>query len=58
MTTHCIIIRVLIQQKIQHFSIHVCLFTRGAIFLGIESAPLSEDEDENKHTIKNLAIAN
>jgi len=28
------------------FSLHICLFTRGAILLGIESAPLSEDEDE------------
>ena len=29
------------------FSIHACLFTRGAILLGIESAPLSEDEVED-----------
>jgi len=27
------------------FSIHICLFTPGAILLGIESAPSSEDED-------------
>jgi len=26
------------------FSVHICLFTRGAILLEIESAPLSEDE--------------
>jgi len=26
------------------FSVHICLFTRGAILLGIESAPLSEDD--------------
>ena len=32
------------------FSIHICLFTRGAILLGIESAPLSEDEDEYTET--------
>ena len=29
------------------FSIHILLFTPGAILLGIESAPLSEDEDED-----------
>jgi len=29
------------------FSILTCLFTRGAILLGIESAPLSEDEDDD-----------
>jgi len=27
------------------FSLHICLFTRGAILLGIESAPLSEEEE-------------
>jgi len=31
------------------FSLHICLFTRGAILFGIESAPLSEDEDEGCH---------
>jgi len=31
------------------FSIHICLFTRGAILLEIESAPLSEDDDELGH---------
>ena len=30
------------------FSIHICLLTRGAILLEIESAPLSEDEDEDR----------
>jgi len=30
------------------FSLHICLLTRGAILLGIESAPLSEDEDKMK----------
>jgi len=35
------------------FSLHICLFTRGAILLGIESAPLSEDEDEDE-TFTNL----
>jgi len=29
------------------FSIHICLFTRGAILLGIESAPLSEDDEDD-----------
>ena len=27
------------------FSVHICLFTRGAILLGIESAPLSDDDE-------------
>jgi len=27
------------------FSVHICLFTHGAILLGIESAPLSEDDE-------------
>jgi len=29
-------------------SLYICLFTRGAILLVIESAPLSEDEDETR----------
>ena len=28
------------------FSIHICLFSRGAILLGIESTQLSKDEDD------------
>jgi len=33
------------------FSLHICLFTRGAILLGIESAPLSEDEDDKANEV-------
>jgi len=32
------------------FSIHVCLFTRDVILLGIESAPLLEDELPLQHS--------
>jgi len=28
-------------------SIHICLFTGGAVSLGIEPAPLSEDDEED-----------
>ena len=33
----------------------MCLFTRGAILLKFESAPLSEDEDDFKH-MNNVAF--
>jgi len=36
------------------FSIHICLFTRGAILLEIESAPLPED-DTIKFRADNIA---
>ena len=38
------------------FLIHICLFTRVAILLGIESAPLSEDEDVWPVELKKLPL--
>jgi len=43
---HCFYPKLLFTVWCTDFSIHICLFTRGAILLEIESAPLSEDEDE------------
>jgi len=44
---HCFYRKLLFIVCCTAFSIHICLFTRGAILLGIKSAPLSEDEDED-----------
>ena len=54
---HCFYPKLLCIVYCTAFSIHICFLTRGAILLGIESAPLSEDEDENvsslPHPLKN-----
>ena len=47
---HCFYPKLLFIVCCAAFSIHICLFIRGAILLGIESAPLSEDEDEDDMT--------
>ena len=39
------------------FSIHICLFTRGAILLGIESAPLSKEEEEERSRAQRYAVS-
>ena len=43
---HCFYPKLLFIVCCTAFSTHIRLFTRGAILLGIESAPASEDEDE------------
>jgi len=45
---HCFYPKLLFIVCCTAFSIHICLFTRGAILLGIESAPLSLEEDGKK----------
>jgi len=46
---HCVFLKLLFIVCCTAFSIHFCLFTRGAMLLEIESAPLLEDEVNRYH---------
>jgi len=54
---HCFYPKLLLIVCCTVFSIHICLFTRGAISLGIESAPVSEDDKTKTYAVLMVATS-